>query len=110
MESGMKKVLEFFVRDGKPTVIGVWVTTLTSVIAIALVIYFRVNNWFGWAILASAGVLLVISGTAAHAATMGAKPFTNDPLGWRKAKATYQDEESLPAKKPGFIARLFGRK
>lgn len=106
----MKKALGLFVKDGKPTVIGIWLTTLFAVTAIVLVIYLKINNWFGWGLLVSAAVLLVISGTAAHATAMGLKPFTNDPLGWRKAKATYQDGEPLPASKPGFIARLFGRK
>ncbi len=44
-----------------------------------------------------AGVVLMFEG---RASALGLKPFTNDPLGWRKAKETYKtDADSDLAKK-----------
>lgn len=41
-----------------------------------------------------AGLLIAsISSFEAKAIVLGLKPFTNDPLGWRKAKQSYQTEE-----------------
>ena len=36
--------------------------------------------------------LIVIASLATRAGVLGFKPFTNDPLGWRAAKKTYQDD------------------
>jgi len=106
----MKKILSFFIKDGQSTPIGGLFAILLAISAIALVVRLQLNNVFGWTIIVISGVVILVFGIAGKAEAIGLKPFTNDPLGWRKAKATYQDEESLPAKKPGFIARLFGRK
>jgi membrane-associated HD superfamily phosphohydrolase len=85
-----------FIREGKPTALAVWLTTLLAIIAVVLVVFFRLNNWFGWTVIMVATIAVFVSGTAAHAAALGIKPFTNDPLGWRKAKASYKGDH-----KPG---------
>lgn len=106
----MRGFLRFFFRDGQTTLIGNIVAQASAWSAIAIVILSGFNNVFGWIVLVASGMVILIFGIAAKAESLGLKPFTNDPLGWRKAKATYQDGEPLPASKPGFIARLFGRK
>jgi hypothetical protein len=36
-------------------------------------------------------VAILVFGVAAKAEALGFKPFTNDPLGWRKAKKSYKE-------------------
>ena len=105
----MRKLLEFFIRDGRTTNLGGMVAQLLALAAIVAVIGFRLNNLLGWIILIVSGIVILVFGIAGRAEALGLKPFTNDPLGWRKAKETYQNDE-VPAKKPGLIARLLGRK
>jgi hypothetical protein len=81
-----------FIKEGKLTVFA-------EVLLIALVLL----GFFGIPILGmplwlaiplgivsvlSAGIL-IFEGAAA---SIGLKPFTNDPLGWRKAKQSYKEE------------------
>lgn len=105
----MNKIV--FIKDG---VLTPFAKNISAVIAIGLIAYIHFfgdfDNFWTWILASIAVVFGYGSAWAGLMHKWGYKPFTNDPLGWRKAKATYQDGESLPASKPGFIARLFGRK
>ncbi len=100
------------IKDGRLTPVSDKLFGAIGVCA-ALSLYFFFDSLDGAWYWIVASIAVVFGYGSAWAALMhkwGYKPFTNDPLGWRKAKATYQDGESSPASKPGFIARLFGRK
>ncbi len=105
----MRRILKFFIQDGQTTSIGGLVAILIAIAAIVLVVGLRLNNAFGWAVLVISGIIILIFGIAGKAEAIGLKPFTNDPLGWRKAKATYEDDASEAKAKRGLIARLFRR-
>jgi len=87
----MNKVGEFFIKDGKATQLGGLVAQLLAFAAIVAVIGFGYNDIFGWLILSISGVVILIFGMAYGAQALGLKPFTNDPLGWRRAKETYKE-------------------
>ena len=78
----------------------------------ALSLYFFFDSldgaWF-WIVASIAVIFGYGSAWAGLMHKWGYKPFANDPLGWRKAKESYLSDEA-PTKKPGLIARLFGRK
>lgn len=82
----MKKLL---VQDGRLT----WIAEifLGAVVLFGLlgIPFFNVPFWLaipiGVAALLAAAILMF----EGRATALGLKPFTNDPLGWRKAKKTY---------------------
>ena len=83
----------FFFFDGK-------MTNLTSVLVVAItfggilgVLYFQPPFWFGVGVLAVSILIGAIGAVSGAAESLGLKPFTNDPLGWRKAKKSYQADE-----------------
>jgi len=87
----MKKFIRLFVKNGQTTPIGGLVAIMIALVSIVLVIGFRLNNMFGWSILVISGVVIFIFGVAGKAEALGLKPFTNDPLDWRRAKETYKE-------------------
>ncbi|MFA7293544.1 MAG: hypothetical protein WC023_15000 [Rhodocyclaceae bacterium] len=100
----------FFIKDGKATQLGGLVVQLLALAAIVAVIGLGYNNILGWLILSASGTAILVVGMAYGAQAIGLKPFTNDPLGWRKAKKSYENEGTNSASKPGLIGRLFRRK
>ena len=86
----MKSFLQFFIKDGRSTTLGGWVVIALSAAVIFGVVHYRVNNFFGWFLLFLSCTLIAIFGVAGRAEALGLKPFTNDPLGWRKAKESYK--------------------
>lgn len=85
----MKKLL---VQDGRLT----WITEilLGSVALFGLfgIPFFNIPFWLAIPIAVAAflaGAVLMFEG---RATALGLKPFTNDPLGWRKAKQSYKSE------------------
>lgn len=91
----MKKGLFFL--DGKLT----WKTELLLITVVALgwfgVPYlYKISIWLAFPffiVSVLAALILMFEGTAS---AIGLKPFTNDPLGWRKAKKSYKKDESSP--------------
>lgn len=76
-------------------------TSFSSVLVIAItfsgilgVLFFQPPFWLGVGILAVSLIIGAIGAAAGAAESIGLKPFTNDPLGWRKAKKSYETEES----------------
>lgn len=89
----MKVLLRFFFKDGRATWYGSWSAILLSILVICAVIHFRFNNVFGWFLLIAAWITLAVFGLSGRSEAIGLKPFTNDPLGWRKAKKSYETKE-----------------
>ncbi len=52
------------------------------------------NGWMFYLALVIGLVIASISSFEAKARVLGLKPFTNDPLGWRAAKASYETNKS----------------
>ena len=90
----MKVLIRFFFKDGKATWYGRLIGMLGSILVMYGVIHFRWNNVFGWFLLIAAWIVLAVFGLSGRAEAIGLKPFTNDPLGWRKAKKSYQGDEA----------------
>ncbi len=88
----MKSFLGFFFKNGKATWYGSWLAIVGSLLVMYAVIHFRLNNVFGWFLLVTAWIVLAVFGLSGRAEAIGLKPFTNDPLGWRKAKKSYKAE------------------
>ena len=94
----MKKLL---VQDGRLT----WIAEifLGAVVLFGLlgIPFFNVPFWLAIPIGVAAllaGAILMFEG---RATALGLKPFTNDPLGWRKAKKSYEtkdDSDEAPKK------------
>ena len=90
------KWINFFILDGKLTKKGKNIFTVIGLAAAYGVWYFigDMSDIRFW--------LCVIIGIVFGYGTVwagwmekwGYKPFTNDPLGWRKAKASYRNKES----------------
>ncbi|WP_138922382.1 hypothetical protein [Hylemonella gracilis] len=88
----MKKAI--FIRDGK-------LTWIAEIVLISVVVF----GWYGvpylnqisfWLALPLGAVSLIAAFTLmfeGRASAIGFKPFTNDPLGWRKAKRTYREKQ-----------------
>jgi hypothetical protein len=84
----------FIFREGQITGFGTVVFILMGI----AVIYFSVEllSSYGLKILGlSLGLVLMgVGGLGARANAIGLRPFTNDPLGWRKAKASYPTKDA----------------
>jgi hypothetical protein len=82
------------VKDGRLTVISEIILIGFVLIGFLGIPLFGMPLWLavpvGLASVISAG-LLIFEGAAA---SIGLKPFTNDPLGWRKAKKSYLSDEA----------------
>ncbi len=94
----MKCLLGFFFKNGKATWYGRLVGMLGSILVIYGVIHFRLNNVFGWFLLVAAWIVLMVFGLSGRSEAIGLKPFTNDPLGWRKAKKSYTPDPATEEK------------
>jgi hypothetical protein len=90
----MKVFFRFFFKDGRATWYGSWTGIIGSILVMYGVIHFRLNNVFGWFLLIAAWIVLMVFGLSGRSEALGLKPFTNDPLGWRKAKKSYQGDEA----------------
>ncbi len=76
----------YFIRDGKMTDLSSLLCIVITFGGILGTLYFQPPFWLG-VIIFGVSILVGAIGTAAAAAeSIGLKPFTNDPLGWRKIK------------------------
>lgn len=86
-------------HEGRLTGLG---TLICGLIAFALICYtffFAESRWLGIASMIVALVLLGFASMSNSAASVGVPPpFTNDPLGWRAAKKSYDEPESNETK------------
>jgi hypothetical protein len=94
----MNALIRFFFKDGRATWYGRLIAMGGSILTIYCVINFRLNNFFGWFLLIAAWITLAIFGLSGRSEAIGLKPFTNDPLGWRKAKKSYKKSDQTEGK------------
>lgn len=92
--------MKYFIRDGKLTFLAETLLAILVLFGAFGVPYLNVPLWaaipiwiFGFV---AAGVLMF----EGRASALGFKPFTRDPLGWRRSKRTYEvDQEARPSGK-----------
>jgi hypothetical protein len=90
---GKTQLLHLLLADGKLTGVGAVLLFLLGIsIMLGAVVYLPTvgMRWLG----TSVGLgCMAVAGLSGRAKALGLPPpFTNDPLGWRKAKATYQQQ------------------
>ena len=95
----MKSVLQKFIRNGNLTFFGAVCVVLTG-FGLAYVSL----EYFSFLTLKVVGLSLglgiaSIGGFSGRAKALDLKPFTNDPLGWRKAKESYRTTEEAEEQK-----------
>jgi hypothetical protein len=76
----------YLIRDGKLTDLSMVMATVITFGGILGTLYFQPPFWLGIIILVTSFMIGAIAAISAKAQTFGLKPFTNDPLGWRKIK------------------------
>lgn len=94
---------QFFILDGKLTLFGVFLLVIVGFLIVYLSVEYVPWKW-GKLIGLSVGLALAgIGGISGRASALDLPPpFTNDPLGWRKAKKSYEiKEDSDKASKKG---------
>jgi hypothetical protein len=106
LQNQTNKIWSFFVKNGWLTKNGDRVLTAGCLLFIGIPLWLiyedKVNTIAGLFFLFVGIFLGAIVGYEGKAKQFGFEaPFTNDPLGWRKAKETYQNDASpdKPAKK-----------
>jgi sulfite exporter TauE/SafE len=63
-------------------------------VGIIAVAFYFVENKFWFYVISTLGLFVgYLGGYASQAAVLKLKPFTNDPLGWRSAKASYESKD-----------------
>lgn len=85
---------QFFILDGKLTLLGVFLLVIVGFLIVYLSVEYVPWKW-GKLIGLSVGLALAgLGGFSGRASALDlSPPFTNDPLGWRKAKKSYETQE-----------------
>jgi len=89
-------MMKYFLRDGRLTGLGVFFTVAIGAGLAYLSLSFLPSKF--WKVLGlSFGLgVMGIGAYSARATALGlSPPFTNDPLGWRKAKKSYQNGSNV---------------
>lgn len=88
--------IHFFIKNGNLTPVAHRVFSILGLLA-ALGTAFYLDDLTDWRLWLLSMVAIVFGYGSAWAGLMkkwGFAPFTNDPLGWRKAKKSYQGDEA----------------
>lgn len=86
----MKKI---FIKDGNLTGIAALLSLTLGFLTLFITFKFVTTKFWAMFGLLLAFLFLLLAGYSGRAKALGLKPFTNDPLGWRKAKKTYEQKE-----------------
>ena len=84
----------FFIHAGKMTDLSSFLVIVVTFGGILGVLYFQPPFWIGVVVIVASLIIGSIGIGAGAAESIGLKPFTNDPLGWRKAKQSYTEKPS----------------
>jgi hypothetical protein len=85
-------MLNFFVKEGR---LARWFSNLLFFggLGVMGLAFLFLSGLMFYLVLVTGLLLASISSFEAKAIVLGFKPFTNDPLGWRKAKKSYETKE-----------------
>ena len=89
----MKYLNNKFIKDGQFTGVSIWICGIGGASLLLGTILYASSLWIAVVGLSLGGILLGLGTYASKAQTLGLHPFTNDPLNWRKAKASYRNKE-----------------
>ncbi len=84
----------YFIHDGKMTDLSSFLVVAITFGGILGTLYFQPPFWLGILFISVSLIVGAIGGAAGMAESVGSKPFTTDPLGWRKSKKTYQTKDT----------------
>ena len=89
----MKRLVGYFLQRGFLTFLGVFVCVILGFSLVYVSVEFLPYVWLKVLGLSLGLGLAAIGGFSGRASALGlTPPFTNDPLGWRKAKKSYQPQ------------------
>ncbi|CAN7763500.1 hypothetical protein LJR084_007278 [Variovorax sp. LjRoot84] len=89
----MKSITRLLLAERKLTGLGVALLFLIGVLVLFGSVAFLPMVWMRWTGASMGLGCMAVAGYSGQAYALGLPPpFTNDPLGWRKAKATYKDQ------------------
>jgi len=89
----MKRISRLLLTEGKLTGFGVALLFLVGLSILLASIAFSPTVWMWWLGISVGLGCMAVAGFSGRAHALGLPPpFTNDPLGWRKAKATYEQQ------------------
>lgn len=89
---------KWFIKNGRLTWIGSSLLGLLGIALIAYTLLWSESLIYGGVSLVVGCGLLGFAGLSNSAAAIGLHPFDSDPLGWRKAKKSYErsDDSGRP--------------
>jgi hypothetical protein len=88
-----RQLLQLLLAEGKLTGFGVTLLFLMGLSILLASIAFSPTVWMWWLGISLGLGCMAVAGFSGRAHALGLPPpFTNDPLGWRKAKATYEKQ------------------
>lgn len=79
-------------QDGRLTFFSQLCLLLGGLTLVLGALIYSPNKWLMLVGVVSGCLMASIAGISAKAQVLGLRPFTSDPLGWRKAKASYQED------------------
>lgn len=95
----MKTIKHLLFRGGGLTLLGVFGVVLLGFVVVYLSLEFLPTRWLKVIGLSIGIGIAAIGGFSGRASALGlSAPFTNDPIGWRAAKKSYQDDKAPQAK------------
>lgn len=79
------------ISNGNLTRFGTTVLGLVGILVVLIALIYATAAWQFFGGIFVGVFLIAIASASSKAYVLGIKPFTNDPLGWRRAKKTYTD-------------------
>jgi hypothetical protein len=81
-------------RDGKLTFFSMLCLLLGGLALTLAALIYSPNKWIMLIGVVLGCLMASVAGISAKAQVLGLSPFTNDPLGWRKAKESYLNKDT----------------
>ena len=92
------QLLQLLLADGKLTGVGAVLLFLLGILIALSAVVFLPTVWTRWLGTSLGLGCMALAGYSGRAKALGLPPpFTNDPLGWRQAKATYEQQADAEA-------------
>lgn len=93
-------------REGKLTFFSMVCLLLGGLVFTLVALIYSPNKWIMLVGVVLGCLMASVAGISAKAQVLGLSPFTNDPLGWRKAKESYLKKDAEEELKPSVDASV----
>lgn len=102
----MKKIAAMLISNGnlKEKILNIMDLVGLGTIFATAYFFEKWEGWLFWLLMLSGAAIAKVSAYGGLAEKFGYKPFTNDPLGWRKAKESYLNKDTEEELKPSVDA------